>query len=126
MKRRESISPDITPLIDVVFLLLIFFLVSTVFKKEELALMLQLPEKVESAVAISPKTSLLEMDQNRLALDGRIVTWEELEVALRRLETDILPLQVLIDKTVPYERVIRLLDLLQQNGMKQAALSVKP
>jgi len=33
MKRREYISPDITPLIDIVFLLLIFFLVSSVFKK---------------------------------------------------------------------------------------------
>ena len=36
-RSRETLSPDLTPLIDVVFLLLIFFMVSTVFKKEELA-----------------------------------------------------------------------------------------
>ena len=43
MKRREPLTPDLTPLIDVVFILLIFFIVSSVFKKEELALMLSLP-----------------------------------------------------------------------------------
>jgi len=43
MKRREHIAPDLTPLIDVVFLILIFFMVSSTFKKEELALLLTLP-----------------------------------------------------------------------------------
>ena len=43
MKRRESLSLDLTPVIDVVFILLIFFIVTSVFKKEELALMLDLP-----------------------------------------------------------------------------------
>lgn len=32
-KRRETIAPDLTPMIDVVFILLIFFIVSSVFKK---------------------------------------------------------------------------------------------
>ena len=45
--RREYLTPDLTPLIDVVFLLLIFFMVSSVFKKEELALLLNLPKTQE-------------------------------------------------------------------------------
>ena len=44
MKRRESLGLDLTPVIDVVFILLIFFIVTSVFKKEELALMLDLPK----------------------------------------------------------------------------------
>jgi biopolymer transport protein ExbD len=44
MKRREALVPDMTPLIDVVFILLIFFIVTSVFKKEELALLLNLPD----------------------------------------------------------------------------------
>ena len=37
MKRRESLSLDLTPVIDVVFIILIFLIVTSVFKKEELA-----------------------------------------------------------------------------------------
>ncbi|MGK0367028.1 MAG: biopolymer transport protein ExbD, partial [Thermoproteota archaeon] len=44
---REALSFELTPLIDVVFLLLIFFLVTSVFKKEELALLLNLPKASE-------------------------------------------------------------------------------
>ena len=35
MKRRESLGLDLTPVIDVIFILLIFFIVTSVFKKEE-------------------------------------------------------------------------------------------
>jgi len=47
--RREQLSMDLTPLIDVVFLLLIFFLVTSVFKKDELALLLKLPKSEQGA-----------------------------------------------------------------------------
>ncbi len=43
-RSREISPPDLTPLIDVVFLLLTFFIVSTVFRKEEFALSLNLPK----------------------------------------------------------------------------------
>ena len=36
MKRREPLGLDLTPIIDVVFILLLFFIVSSVFKKDEL------------------------------------------------------------------------------------------
>lgn len=34
MKRREQLGIDLTPIIDVVFILLIFFIVTSVFKKK--------------------------------------------------------------------------------------------
>ena len=37
MKRREPLNPDITPLIDVVFILLVFFIVTSTFKKDEMS-----------------------------------------------------------------------------------------
>ena len=42
-QRREEVGVNLTPLIDVVFLLLIFFMVSTTFKKES-HISLNLPE----------------------------------------------------------------------------------
>jgi len=48
-QRRESIAMDLTPLIDIVFLLLIFFLVTSSFKKEQLALLVKLPKAEQGA-----------------------------------------------------------------------------
>jgi biopolymer transport protein ExbD len=44
----QSEGPNLTPVIDVVFLLLIFFLVATRFDQEELELAIQLPEVVQA------------------------------------------------------------------------------
>ena len=44
MRRREPLNPDLTPLIDILFLLLIFFLATSVFKKDEVAISLSLPK----------------------------------------------------------------------------------
>ena len=44
MRRREPLNPDLTPLIDILFLLLIFFLATSVFKKDEVAMSLSLPK----------------------------------------------------------------------------------
>ena len=44
MRSRELLTPDIPPLIDVIFILLIFFMVTSVFCKEEEALSLRLSE----------------------------------------------------------------------------------
>lgn len=54
--RRDMVDVNLTPLIDVVFLLLIFFMVSTTFETRQ-ALQLSLPESTRgSALASSPVT----------------------------------------------------------------------
>ena len=82
MKRRESLNPDLTPLIDVVFLLLIFFMVSTVFKKEDLALLLNLPKVSESKTEVEQKEINLELNEKELAYNGKKLNFEELNSEL--------------------------------------------
>ncbi|PXX99519.1 ExbD/TolR family protein [Halomonas sp. LBP4] len=54
--RRDPVEVNLTPLIDVVFLLLIFFMVSTTFETRQ-ALELELPESVSGVAAeVSPVT----------------------------------------------------------------------
>ena len=60
MKKREILTPDITPLIDVVFILLIFFIVSSVFKKDELALVLNLPTSSAQEIELKQKELIIE------------------------------------------------------------------
>lgn len=126
MKRRirKRVRPDLTPLIDVIFLLLIFFLVSSMFRKEQTALELSLPE-VESASAPSTLRILkIELNQEQVALDGAIVSWEELDAKLleRAAESKQSPVSIFVDAKTPYERVARVLDRLQIHHLKNVQL----
>ncbi len=122
MKRREQITPDMTPLVDVVFLLLIFFLVSTVFKKEELALLLNLPTSQASAQMIEKEKISIELSQTELALKGKSVTFDDLDAALSQVSDKKRPVNVRIDKEVRYERIIQLFDILKKYELNNLAL----
>lgn len=113
MRRREPITPDITPLVDVVFILLIFFIVSTVFKKDELALMLNLPSNTESASKVEQNQIFIELSKNELAFRGSKITVESLKNELALIQDKTQPTVLRIDKDVPYDRVVKILDILQ-------------
>lgn len=122
MKRRESLSLDLTPVIDVVFILLIFFIVTSVFKKEELALMLDLPTSNAKEMEIKKEQIFIELSQNKLAIKGIEVSFESLEDNLKAVKNKENPVIVRIDKKVEYERVVKVLDLLQKYNLSNLAL----
>lgn len=122
MKRRESLSLDLTPVIDVVFILLIFFIVTSVFKKEELALMLDLPSSNAKEMEIKKEQVFIELSQNKLAIKGIEVSFESLEDNLKAIKNKENPVIVRIDKKVQYERVVKVLDLLQKYNLTNLAL----
>jgi biopolymer transport protein ExbD len=122
MKRRESLSLDLTPVIDVVFILLIFFIVTSVFKKEELALMLDLPTSNAKEMEIKKEQIFIELSQNKLAIKGIEVSFESLEDNLKSVKNKENPVIVRIDKKVEYQRVVKVLDLLQKYNLSNLAL----
>ncbi|MFC3283631.1 ExbD/TolR family protein [Litchfieldella rifensis] len=80
-RRRDPVEVNLTPLIDVVFLLLIFFMVSTTFETRQ-ALQLELPESVAgSALEASPVTLVVDAE-GEYRLGGTQVSAEELASAL--------------------------------------------
>ncbi|MDX4026055.1 biopolymer transporter ExbD [Aliarcobacter skirrowii] len=122
MKRREPLGLDLTPIIDVVFILLIFFLVTSVFKKEELALMLDLPKANAKELAVKKEQIFIELSADKLAIKGIEVSFESLEDNLKAIENKNDAVIVRIDKKVPYERVVKVLDLLQKYSLNNLAL----
>jgi len=82
--RRGSQAPNLTPLIDIVFLLLVFFLLTAHFVRNE-AIAIQLPQ-ADSAVASEEDAAvevLLEGD-GVIRLNGTIVQSSELEQRIRQ------------------------------------------
>ena len=122
MKRRESLGLDLTPIIDVVFILLIFFIVSSVFKKEELALMLDLPTSNAKEMKVDEEQIFIELNKNKLAIKGIEVSFESLEDNLKAVKNKNKAVIIRIDKKVEYERVIKILDLLQKYNLNNLAL----
>jgi biopolymer transport protein ExbD len=120
--KRETLTPELTPLIDVVFLLLIFFMVSSVFKKEELALLLNLPktEKGKSDNA-KTKTVLIELSGEEIAIDGKKIELSDIDNQLKDIQKKTL-VNLRVDGEVKYNRLVKILDSLQKNKLENLSL----
>ena len=91
-KRRVGIRIDMTPMVDVAFLLLIFFMVTTVFRKPQ-ALEINLPPKEDVKVDIA-RSKVLEI---RMLPDGRAY-WRNAEDPWARAEA-----QQLVNVFIPWK-----------------------
>ena len=124
----EQLELNVTPLIDVVFLLLVFFMVSTTFQKET-QLRLQLPQasdqKVEAAkrsieVVISA-SGQYHVNGKKLA-DSQLTTVRKAINKLARGNKDI-PLLVRADALAPHQSVVTAMDAAAQLGMVKFSLA---
>lgn len=120
--RREHLTPELTPLIDVVFLLLIFFMVSSVFKKEELALLLNLPKaEAGKGEKNQKKIVTIELSKNEIAYENKKLPLADLTSAMEELEKKTL-INLRVDGDVKYDRLVSILDLLQKNKLENLSL----
>jgi len=122
MKRREPLGIDLTAVIDVVFILLIFFIVTSTFKKDELAIMLDLPKADAKATEIKDDQIFIELNENKLAIKGIEVSFESLEANLKEIKNNKKAVIVRIDKNTKYQRIVEVLDLLQKYNLNNLAL----
>ncbi len=86
MKRSSTLAINMTPMIDMVFLLLIFFLVATRFMQQERELDMSLPSASESRpLTAAPREIFVNIDQDgRFFIDGQYRLEEELEHVMRQ------------------------------------------
>ena len=127
--RREPADINLTPLIDVVFLLLIFFMVSTTFK-DEARLRVQLPEaQGEEIPAEEPEMIRLVIDRTgSFNVDDRAVLDRKTETLVDALkerlgEDEPLPVLIQADAQTPHQAVMTALDAASQAGLVQIAFA---
>jgi biopolymer transport protein ExbD len=119
--KYESLSLDLTPLIDVVFILLIFFILSSSFKKDKFILNLELPDSSSMQKVVNKKQISLELNEKYLAYMGKRTTIAELKNILKEIQNTKQAIMIHIDKKVPYKKVIEVLDILQKNNLHNIA-----
>ena len=125
VKKRNRIAPDLTPLIDVVFILLIFFIVTSVFKKEELALVLNLPSSSAVELEVELKDISIELSSYQLAFLGKKILFNQLEEKLQNIKNKKRNIILRIDEDVNYKRIVKVLDALKKYGLNNLSLVTK-
>jgi biopolymer transport protein ExbD len=117
-KRRNGIN--LTALVDILFLLIIFFAVSTQFTNQS-AIGINLPEsKTSSQVSIESKLIIIVQSDETLIINGQIVSWDTVGAIIKKDKYDRSQKVILnIDKMVVHGKVIKLLDVLKLNGFKK-------
>ena len=126
--RRPEVSINLTPLIDVVFLLLIFFMVSTSFS-ELTQLVVDLPE-AEGSPATTDEALILTVDvAGNMTLNGESVPNDPrgLSLALRQQlsgNTDI-PVTLSADAMTPHQYVVTAIDVAAQLNITRLTIAAE-
>ena len=119
---------DITPLIDVVFLLLIFFMVTTTFQQET-RLKVDLPEAVSGAPSVRQERIVLEVSaEGGYRLQGESVasTRDALRAALAALgPAGDRPLVLQADGKAPHDAVVRAMDAARLSGFDKLSIAAQ-
>lgn len=123
----EQAGINLTSLIDVVFLLLIFFMITSTFIKTERKLDLQLPEAKAAEVEQKERKPIqIEMDKRgRITLDGQFVNMKALEAKLKEFQGKRKIAIVRADRRLKHGTVTAVLGLCRDAGIREIAIAVK-
>ena len=121
VRKRRAPSIIIVSLVDILTILLIFFVVSTTFKKDQPEVQINLPESqtATSAPAEREHAIVSVNENNEVSLDGRPLPVEELQSAVRDLpgaRKSTLALQA--DKKASFGTIIKVMDALKLAGVQ--------
>ena len=124
---EEDTNINLTPLIDVVFLLLIFFMVSTTFDTTS-QLKINLPEASEQQTAMPPqKLNLLIDAKGNFFINSRELTNRKsatLKAALQRtMAGSKLPIVIQSDADSPVQSLVTAMDVVGQLGLTQVSIA---
>jgi biopolymer transport protein ExbD len=127
--RRELPALNLTPLIDIVFLLLIFFMVTTSFSRET-RLLVSLPEASGSAENATESIEVLVDKEGGYAINGRRLVNAEVDSLVRGLELesggDTSLLVVLVaDAEVQHQSVVTAMEAIGRAGFASLSIATR-
>ncbi len=128
--RREEISVDLTPFIDVVFLLLIFFMVTTTFRDES-EIKVDLPQASNQPMERvgNPLEIVIDRD-GRYYVDKNLVINTQLDTLKRALRTakgerENPAVIISADANAPHQSVVTAMDAARQVGLVRMSIATR-
>lgn len=128
LQHDEMPTLNLTSMIDVLFLLIIFFMVATKFDEMERNIQVAVPEVAQAGEGVSPKLPLVVsvLPDGHLELDGASVTGAELTSRLAAARTPLTEPTVVIhgDAKCPFQYVADALGACRQAGVSELGITV--
>ena len=123
---RKKRLPNLVPLINIVFLLLIFFMLSGTLSKKDL-FEVDPPLSYTGSNAESPEMTILIRDDNKISLDDKIIPLNNLEAYLTSLLKNKSIEEVLIkaDGNASSGTLSKVIRMIRNSGIKRAAIVTK-
>lgn len=127
-KSADTGSVNITSLIDVVFMLVIFFMIGSSFEKAAVPISLPASSTAEEQDAESLSLTLTIDRSGALYLNNRAVDEADLAEEAARLLAGMEDKQVVLysDESVPLGRMVRVIDELNKGGVEGVAIKTRP
>jgi len=125
---KKSAKFDLTPLIDVVFLLLIFFMLTTTFVNLENRVKVNLPSGDFAAAEPSENIIITITENNTIYFNGKLIDpvklTESVAINIKDEPEKIVVLEA--DQNVLHGKVIRIMDLIKKGGAERIAIATQP
>jgi biopolymer transport protein ExbD len=126
----EEPSINMTPMVDVVFQLILFFLLGTKFTEMERKIGLEIPKVTSNAsLTAAPERQVVNVYRDgSITLDGQQVTLDALVGRLAALRSQYSDLGVLVrgDAAGQFQRVAEVLNACKQAGIRELGIAVLP
>jgi len=107
---------DIAPLIDMVFQLLIFFMLTSSFIVQQ-GIRVNLPRAITSEITKQNQLQISISSENIIYLNERVVTIQELKDLLKNLDRKDIPVLIKADRKAVLGRVVEVWDILREAGL---------
>lgn len=127
LEEEDNIEVQMAPLIDCVFLLLIFFLVATTLKKINKELPIELP-RADAAIEVreEPDTLVLGVDRvGNLYVNSQPATVTMLFENVRDAKIRNRPVRLDADKDTRYERILEVIEMCRVEGINNVGLHTR-
>jgi len=126
-RRRPALELGMTPLIDIVFLLLIFFMLTSRFVVQE-GIQVDLPVTDRSHTLPAAKTHRITVQaEGMLVMNGRAMTLREMDRYLREQDAAFFGthFEIQADRHATVQTVISLLEMLRNKGASRVTLGTE-
>lgn len=119
----ESERIDLNPMMDVIFILLIFFIVTTSFVKESGIAIQRSTQSTEPLTTAT--TAIIRLDSTSVRINQQLLSVDGLASRLTQMRSTNpdLKVQLVADKAVPVERLVHAMDQIKTAGMEDVAIA---
>lgn len=116
---------DMSSLMDIIFILLIFVMMSVSFAKNFKQLEIDLPKSQNGTSELSPDTQISIKANDKIYLDQLEISMDKLSELAKEGKLSNQTVSVNVEKKVPYESFLKILDILKQARIKKLNLGTE-